>query len=90
MDKRIAQLLELVSKTGDRLVILPESGDPFVLMDLAQYQELQDRSQAGPTQPLAPSEPEIIVLDPASPSTAEEKYYFEPVQTEQSQAEATK
>ena len=46
MDKRIAQLLDLVKKTGDRLVIMPEEGDPFILMDVRQYESLLQKSES--------------------------------------------
>lgn len=99
-------------------MIMPESGDPFVLMDLAKYQELLEQpksrsrksnakqmasdlalweqtkkelgSIAAEPQELDRQEPEIVSLDPASPPNAEEKYYFEPIQTEGSQSETTK
>jgi hypothetical protein len=42
MDKRLTSLLELIKKTGDRLVVLDGSSDaePFVIMDLSSYERL--------------------------------------------------
>jgi len=47
MDKRLRQLVDLVSKTGDRLVVYDSAEDvaPFVLMDLPSYQRLVSSSQ---------------------------------------------
>ena len=43
MDKRLTSLLELIKKTGDRLVVFDASSDaePFVIMDLASYNKLR-------------------------------------------------
>lgn len=44
MDKRLTSLLELIKKTGDRLVVFDASSDaePFVIMDLASYNKLRE------------------------------------------------
>lgn len=100
-------------------MIMPETGDPFVLMDLAQYEALLEPPKArsrkshakqmeedlslwektkqelgsvavDTAQHAGRTEPELVTLDPATPPDAEEKYYFEPMQAEGSQSEATK
>lgn len=41
MHSSISKVFDLIKKTGDRCVVLPENGDePFVLMSLPEYERL--------------------------------------------------
>lgn len=86
-------------------MIMPEKGDPFVLMDLAKYQELLTKRQPAKRtsdkdqmeQDLAlweQTKRDLAVEDRAQEGTQadqeQEKYYFEPIEAEGSQSEATK
>ena len=41
MNPSFSKVFELIKKTGDRCVVLPENGDePFVIMSLLEYERL--------------------------------------------------
>jgi|GEM_PF-6927717 len=38
--KKLQEILDLVKETGDRLIVMDQEGDPFILMNLANYRSL--------------------------------------------------
>lgn len=86
MDKRLSRLLKLASRTGDRLVVLPESGgEPFVILPLEDYEQgvLSDQSQRVPAaKSIAEQDGQ---LDQNTPETSmlADNYEFEPVAYEE-------
>lgn len=66
----LQKILQMVRKTGDRVIVLEASGEEaFVLMDLASYEKLQGCS---PTRLTAPQTKDKIEPDIAAPARREE------------------
>lgn len=65
MDKRLTSLLELIKKTGDRLVVLDNSSDaePFVIMDLSSYAQLREERGGGSSPLSVVSDQESMASD---------------------------
>ncbi|MBI4121939.1 MAG: hypothetical protein HY461_01270 [Parcubacteria group bacterium] len=86
MDKHLASLLELIKKTGDRLVVFDASSEaePFVIMDLPSYENLRFGQAAEENRPFieAPQTESIASQPLEGEASGTDKYYFEEIDEE--------
>lgn len=93
MDKRLSQLLKLASRTGDRLIVLPEGGEePFVILPIKEYEQAvsQQRHNDTPVSRPHPNAGSVQQMsgDAAEASMLADNYEFEPVAYEESGEES--
>src|SRR3990167_5422274 len=46
LEQNLARVLDLVKKTGDRVIVFNKQGEPYVLMSIGEYERLATRSES--------------------------------------------
>lgn len=86
----LMKIIKLAKQTNDRVIIVPENGEPFVVMPINEYERLVNPSEVSledihsqdlpADENLAKINREVAGLEEETPSSEEEKFYIEPVE----------